>query len=108
MNKIILGLLAGTLLGLLDGCSAFFIPEAADMMTEIIIGSTVKGLINGLIVGLIARKVSSIAMLGVYGALAGLILSFLAALPTGTYVEIIVPGVIVGFLSGLITGKWGK
>lgn len=35
MSKILLGAIAGTVLGLLDGFSAFFIPEAADMMTEI-------------------------------------------------------------------------
>ena len=108
MNKIVLGIIAGTILGLLDGCSAFFIPEAADMMTEIIIGSTGKGLINGLIVGLVAKKVSSLLMVGIYGAIAGLMLSILAAIPSGAYMEIIVPGILVGFFAGLITAKWGK
>ncbi|MBN2597777.1 MAG: hypothetical protein JXR82_13470 [Marinifilaceae bacterium] len=108
MNKIVLGTIVGAILGLLDGSSAFFIPEAAGMMTEIIIGSTVKGLITGIIVGLVAQRVSSILMVGLYGAIAGLLLSTLAAIPSGTYMEIIVPGVLVGFIAGLITAKWGK
>jgi len=108
MNKLLLGAIAGTILGLLDGCSAFFLPEAADMMTTILISSTAKGLINGLIAGAIAKKVSSLWKVGLYSMIAGLILSTLAAIPTGAYLEIIAPGIFVGFLAGIITGKWGK
>ncbi|TND09617.1 MAG: hypothetical protein FD123_974 [Bacteroidetes bacterium] len=108
MKKIYLGLLAGTLLGLLDGLSAFLIPEAAGMMTEILIGSTVKGLIGGLAAGLIAKKSASVMMTVLWSGLAGIILSVLAAIPSGAYVEILVPGTIVGLLTGFITHKWGK
>lgn len=108
MNKILLGVVAGTILGLLDGCSAFFIPEAAGMMTEIIIGSTVKGLINGLIAGFLAKKINSVGKVTLYSALTGIVLSILAAIPSGEYMHIVVPGVIVGALAGLITAKWGK
>jgi len=108
MKKLPLALIAGTLLGLLDGLSAFFIPEAASMMTEIIIGSTVKGLINGLIAGLIARKISSWWKVMLLSGAAGVVLSALAAIPSGAYVEIIFPGTIVGLLTGAIAGKWGR
>lgn len=108
MKKLPLGILSGTILGLLDGLSAFFIPEAADMMTEIIIGSTAKGLINGLIAGFIARRATSILNCTLLSGLAGIILSVLSAIPSGAYVPIIVPGTIVGLLSGFITAKWGK
>ncbi|MBI4931190.1 MAG: hypothetical protein HY841_10540 [Bacteroidetes bacterium] len=108
MNKFLLGAVAGTILGILDGCSAFFIPEASEMMTEIIIGSTVKGLINGLIAGLIAKKVSSIGLATLFSGITGIILSVLVAIPSGSYMEIIIPGTIVGLLVGAVTAKWGK
>jgi hypothetical protein len=108
MSKIVLGAIAGTILGLLDGCSAFLIPEAAGMMAQIIIGSTVKGLINGLIAGMIAKKVNSVLKSITFGAVVGIILSALAAIPSGAYMEIITPGAIVGLLCGWITYKWGK
>ena len=108
MKKLPLGIVSGSILGLLDGLSAFFIPEAASMMTEIIIGSTVKGLINGLIAGLIAKRSNSVLNCTLLSGLAGIILSALSAIPSGAYVEIIVPGTVVGLLSGFITAKWGK
>lgn len=108
MNKILLGALAGTVLGLLDGLTAFFIPEAADMMTEIISGSTVKGLIGGIIIGFIAKKINSILNVTLLGGLVGIVLSVLAAIPSGAYDEIIIPGTIVGLLTGAIIAKWGK
>jgi hypothetical protein len=84
------------------------IPEAAGMMTEIIIGSTVKGLINGLIAGFIARKSDSVLTVTLLSGVTGMILSALTAIPSGAYAAIIVPGTIVGLLSGFITSKWGK
>lgn len=108
MKKILLGASAGTVLGLLDGLSAFFIPEAANMMAEIIIGSTVKGLIGGIIIGFISKKITSILNVTLLGGLVGIVLSVLAAIPSGAYVEILVPGTIVGLLTGAITAKWGK
>jgi hypothetical protein len=108
MNKILLGTIAGTILGFLDGCSAFLIPEAAPMMKEILIGSTIKGLINGVIAGIITKKTSSILRTTLYSGFAGIILSILAAIPSGAYFEILLPGTIVGLLTGFITAKWGK
>jgi hypothetical protein len=108
MKKVYLGLIAGTFLGLLDGLSAFFIPEAAAMMTAIIIGSTVKGLVGGLLIGLIAKRSASMPGTILWGGLVGIVLSVLAAIPSGAYVEILVPGTIVGLLTGFIVHKWGK
>jgi hypothetical protein len=108
MKKIPLGLLSGSILGLLDGLSAFMVPEAAGMMTQIIIGSAGKGLINGLIAGAIARKAISILNVTLLSGLAGLILSVLSAIPSGAYLEIVAPGTIVGLVTGFITAKWGK
>ncbi|MBS4041651.1 MAG: hypothetical protein KGZ81_13770 [Flavobacteriales bacterium] len=108
MKKVLLGAITGTILGLLDGLSAFFIPEATNMMTQIIIGSTAKGLIGGIIIGVFVKKITSILNVTLLGGLVGIVLSILAAIPSGAYVEILVPGTIVGLLTGAITAKWGK
>ena len=47
MNKILLGLLLGTVLGAIDGASAWFTPAVRAQLAGIIIGSTIKGLIAG-------------------------------------------------------------
>jgi len=108
MNKIALGVIAGLLLGLLDGLSAFLVPEAADMMFEIIVGSTVKGLLTGLFIGMFGFKIKTLTGNIILGAFVGLLFSILAALSTGTYLQIIIPGVIIGILLGLIVKKWGR
>ncbi len=108
MKKIYLGLISGTILGLLDGLSAFFIPEAAPMMTEIIIGSTIKGLIGGLIIGLISGKTTGMFGAVLCGATVGIVLSVLVAIPSGAYMEILIPGVLVGTITGVIVQRWGK
>jgi len=108
MKKLPLGLLTGAALGLLDGLSAFFVPEAAGMMTEIIIGSVVKGLVGGLVAGLVANRSASVSGTTLWSGIAGIILSVLAAVPSGEYLHIVIPGTIVGLLTGFITHKWGK
>jgi len=40
--------------------------------------------------------------------LVGVVLSALSAIPSGAYIEIVVPGIFVGLLAGFITAKWGK
>jgi hypothetical protein len=46
MNKALLGLLLGGILGVLDGLSAWFTPAVRNQLLGIVIGSTVKGLIS--------------------------------------------------------------
>jgi hypothetical protein len=47
MNKILLGLLAGAVLGAIDGATAWFTPAVRSELVGIIFGSTVKGIIAG-------------------------------------------------------------
>ncbi len=108
MKKLPLGLLSGTVLGLLDGLSAFFIPEALEMIGMIITSATIKGVITGLCIGLIARKVDGIGKNILLGGGVSAVLSILAAVPSGAYIEILVPGVIIGVLVGFLVAKWGK
>ena len=108
MKKLPLGLLIGTLLGLLDGLSAIPNPEAQEMLTMIIVSATIKGAITGVIIGLIANKVEGIGKNILIGLGKSTVLSALAAMPSGYYVEIMVPGAIIGILMGFIITKWGK
>ncbi len=56
MNKIVLGLLVGGILGIFDGLSAWFTPAVRAQLLGIVIGSTVKGLIAGILIGYFAKR----------------------------------------------------
>jgi len=115
MGKLKVGIIVGSGLGLLDGLSTFFAPEAAKMgmMPMIITGSTVKGLVTGVLAGWIANRYRSLPIGIVGGLIVGLSLSFLAALmpdPQGAYhfVEIMLSGVLLGAVVGFVCQKWGR
>jgi hypothetical protein len=113
MNKVLLGLLLGTVLGAIDGATAFITPEVRAEMATIIVGSTFKGLVGGILIGLFARKVKSVPL----GILFGLFIGFLLALAIALmpdaithkhyYFQIILPGSIVGLIVGYATQKFG-
>src|SRR5688572_21633324 len=80
MSKPLIGLLLGAVLGLLDGLSAFLYPEAAAMMVPIVIGSTIKDIVTGVAMGVLAVWLRS-TFAGVVGGLVlGLVLSYFAAM----------------------------
>jgi MFS family permease len=113
MNKILLGLILGGALGILDGLTAWFTPAARGQMVGIVIGSTAKGIIAGLLIGYFARKVNSLALGILFGLAVGAGLAFLVASmpdPSGKhyYFEIVLPGSIVGILVGYATQKFGQ
>jgi hypothetical protein len=112
MNKIILGLVLGAVLGAFDGLTAWFTPEARSQLLGIVIGSTIKGLIAGILIGYFARKVNSLPLGILFGLGVGLILAFIVAAmpnPAGKhyYFEIMLPGSIVGMIVGYATQRFG-
>jgi hypothetical protein len=109
MNKMLLGVLLGTILGALDGMTAWFTPEARAQLGGIIVGSTIKGIIAGLAIGFFARKVNSLPLGILFGLAVGLLLAFFVAhfLEHGHYFEIILPGSIVGLIVGYATQRFG-
>ena len=112
MNKALLGLILGGILGIFDGLTAWFYPEVRNQLLGIVIGSTVKGLIAGVLIGYFARKVNSLPLGIVFGLGVGLLLAFgVAAMePPGQhhYFAIMLPGGIVGTIIGYATQRFGR
>ena len=112
MNKILVGLLFGLILGAADGATAWFYPEARSMLGGIMMGSSIKGMIVGLLSGWFARRVQSTGWGIVVGAALGLLFAFLvAAMNTVNgrhpYLEIMMPGFAVGAIVGFLTQRMG-
>lgn len=119
MSKPVLGLIIGAILGIFDGLTALLEPDIANnpevgaAMTGIIAGSSVKGLLAGLIIGFFARKVKSLKSGLIFGGAVGLVLAFIIAAmpdPSGKHywLQIMIPGTIVGIILGYATQKYGK
>jgi uncharacterized membrane protein YeaQ/YmgE (transglycosylase-associated protein family) len=112
MNKIVVGLLFGLVLGAIDGATSWFYPEARPLMTGIMVGSSIKGMVVGLLSGWFAHKVQSTKWGIAMGAAFGLFFAFLvAAMDTVNgrhpYLEIMLPGFVVGAIIGFLTQRLG-
>ena len=108
MKKPVFGLLLGGILGIFDGLTAWFTPAARPMLGGIVIGSTFKGLVAGILIGFFARKVNSIALGTVFGLAVGLVLAYAVAAMNEPhyYFEIMLPGAILGLVVGIATQKF--
>ncbi len=114
MNKPLLGLVLGGVLGIFDGLSALLSgPEVAPYIVGIVSGSTIKGLITGWLIGFFATKVQSLPLGILFGLGVGLVLAFaVAAMPAENgkhyYWEIMLPGGILGMIVGFVTQRMGR
>ena len=112
MKKVLLAVALGAALGLLDGASAWFSPDARDKLGSIIMWSAMKDVIAGFLIGLFAVFVRSKPSVAIWGLLVGLGLAFLVALApdpdTGKhyYLAIMLPGGLVGLLVGYFTARY--
>lgn len=112
MSKPLLGLLLGGILGALDGLSALISapnePAVREGIVGIVIGSTMKGLIVGVVTGAVARKFDSLPVGIGCGLILGFALAAVVAVMQGShYLEIILPGSLVGVIVGFVTQKYG-
>jgi hypothetical protein len=112
MNKIVVGLIFGIVLGAVDGATALFYPETRPLIAGIMVGSSFKGMLVGLLSGWFARKVQSTGWGIVVGSVLGLLFAFIVAVMDASqgkqhYVEIMLPGFIVGAIVGFLTQKMG-
>jgi hypothetical protein len=109
MNKIVAGLLFGLILGALDGATAWFYPETKGLVGGIMVGSSIKGMLVGLLAGWFAQKVQSTLWGVVVGAALGLLFAFgVAAMQKAHYLEIMLPGFLVGAIVGFLTQRVGQ
>ncbi|MFY9530053.1 MAG: hypothetical protein WBC04_04350 [Candidatus Acidiferrales bacterium] len=113
MSKVVLGLVLGGILGIFDGLTAWFTPEARPMIVSIVLGSTFKGLLAGVLIGFFARKVNSLPLGILFGLGVGLLLAYaVAAMPSATgkhyYFPIMLPGSLVGLIVGYATQRYGR
>jgi hypothetical protein len=111
-NKVVIGLLVGLILGAIDGATAWFYPEARSVIASIMVGSSIKGMLVGILSGWFARRVHSLKWGIIVSAGVGLLLAFLvAAMNTlngrHPYLEIMFPGFVVGAIIGFLTQKVG-
>jgi hypothetical protein len=104
VKKPLFAMLLGGFLGVFDGLTALFTPEVRDQIGGIVIGSTFKGLVAGVLIGLFARRVRSLAWVLLFGVLVSGFFAYLVAAMQGKYyVQIITPGALVGLIVGYAT-----
>ncbi len=110
MNKPVLGMVIGAVLGVFDGLTALLYPDTRPLIASILMGSSVKGLVAGLLIGLFARKVRSIPWGVLFGLAITLLFAYLVAMEPVNgryyYLEIMLPGGIVGMILGIVTQKF--
>ena len=112
MNKILVGVVFGLVLGFLDGATAWFYPETRPVIGGILVGSSIKGMLVGVLSGWFGRKVNSVGWGIAVGALLGLLFAFAVAYMdaqqgTPHYLEIMTPGFVVGAIVGFLTQRLG-
>jgi hypothetical protein len=112
MNKIVVGIAAGLVLGFLDGATAYAYPETRPLIGGILVGSSFKGMLVGLFSGWFARKVQSTKWGIVLGAGLGLLFAYaVAAMDAASgqqhYLEIMLPGFVTGAIIGFSTQRMG-
>lgn len=113
MSKPMLGLVLGGVLGVFDGLSALISapndPAVKAGIVGIVIGSTVKGLITGVLIGWFAKRTQSLPLAVVVGLAVGLSLAYVVCVvqklggQAPYYWQIMLPGGILGIIVGYAT-----
>lgn len=108
MNKPVFAMVVGGILGLFDGLSALLSggPEIPPMLPGILAGSTFKGVVAGLIIGLVARKTQSMAAILIVAVAVSAFFAYLVTIGQPYFWVIILPGSLVGLITGFATAKY--
>jgi hypothetical protein len=106
VKKPLFATLLGGFLGVFDGLTALFTPEVRSEIVGIVIGSTVKGLLTGIIIGFFATKARSLALGTLFGLVVGAFFAYLILLMNpGHALNIMLPGSLVGLIVGYTAQK---
>ena len=106
MRKPVFAMVLGGVLGVFDGLTALVsAPELAPQIAGIVIGSTFKGVVAGLAIGLFARKVRSLPPGVLFGLAVGSALAYLITIGERPeyFWKIMLPGAAVGVIVGYAT-----
>ena len=104
MRKVMFAVLLGGFLGVFDGLTAWFTPEVRSQIVSIVIGSTIKGVLTGLLIGFFSQKVHSLLWGTVFGLAVGAFFAYLILLMNpGHTLNIMLPGSLVGLIVGYAT-----
>ncbi len=117
MTKPVLGLALGCVLGVFDGLSALISapgdPNVKAGIVGIVIGSTIKGILTGAIIGWFAKRTNSLASGILFGLVVGVALAALVCLMQALggqpayYWQIMLPGGLLGMIVGYATVRYG-
>lgn len=113
MKRVGVAMVLGAVLGAFDGLTAWFTPAVRDQLGTIVMLSSLKSVIAGLLIGVFAVFVRKRPAVVLFGCGVGLLLAYLVAMnpdpTTGEhyYVQIMVPGALVGLLVGWATARYG-
>ena len=106
MKKPLFATLLGGVLGIFDGMTAWFTPEVRPQIVGIIVGSTIKGILAGVIIGFFATKVHSLVLGTIFGLAVGAFFAYLILLGNpGHALNIMLPGSLVGLIVGYTAQK---
>lgn len=116
MNRPLLGLMLGAVIGLFDGSTAYVsAPELRDQIITIVLGSSFKGLIGGLVTGFVVNRTRSHALGITVGLIVAAALAAIVAHVNATHYEdpsmywkIILPGATMGAIVGYATVRFGR
>ena len=113
MSKPMLGLVLGGILGIFDGLSALISapddPAVKAGIVGIVVGSTIKGLITGVLIGWFAKRTHALGIAVVFGLAVGVALAYVVCLlqklggQPPYYWQIMLPGGILGVIVGYAT-----
>ena len=108
MSKPVFAMLLGGILGVFDGLTALVTggPEIPAQIWGIVAGSTFKGVVAGLIIGLVAKRTDSVAAIVGVGVAVAALFAYLVTIGTPYLWEIVLPGSIVGLIVGFATAKY--
>jgi len=113
LSKPVLGLVLGGVLGVFDGLSALISapgdPAVKAGIVGIVIGSTIKGILTGVIIGWFAKRAQALGASLAFGLVVGVALAALVCLmqklggQPAYYWQIMLPGGILGVIVGYAT-----